>query len=68
MSPEKLKVLCDYSLELVRIRQSEVAHLCTENMGAEALSNVIAAYKDRYCPSREVEYHLNPLELQKGEG
>lgn len=42
---EILRVLCDYSLELVRLRHSECKHLATENAGAETLRNVIASYR-----------------------
>ncbi len=41
---ETLKILCDFSLELVRIRQSNVPHLCTENCGPETLQKAIRAY------------------------
>ena len=41
---ETLKILCDFSLSLVRIKQSNVQHLCTENNGPETLQKVIRAY------------------------
>ncbi len=44
---EVLKILTEYALELVRIRQSNVPHLCTENIGPEVLRGVIEAYENR---------------------
>jgi len=45
MDIEVLKVLCDYSLGLVKIRQEGCSHLCTENNGPETLHKVIGAYE-----------------------
>ena len=47
MKPENLRILCQYSLQLVKIRQSNCKHLCTENNGAETLANVLEAYMGR---------------------
>ena len=56
MSPEILKILCDYSLALVTLRQNEVKHLAVENIGPEILAKVLAAFDGKPCPNelREV--------------
>jgi len=56
MSPEILKILCDYSLALVTLRQNEVKHLAVENIGPEMLAKVLAAFDGKPCPNelREV--------------
>jgi len=50
LPPEILKILSDYAVEMVRIRQTACPHLSTENIGPEMLEKVIRAYGDGLCP------------------
>ncbi len=54
LPPEILKILADYAADMVRIRQSEVPHLCMENVAPEMLERVVKAYCEGLNPTRYV--------------
>lgn len=60
---EILKILCDYAVEMVRIRQNACPHLATENIGPDMLERVIRAYCEGLNPIQIVsETDRFPLE------
>lgn len=51
LPPEILKILCDYALEGLKIRQRDVPHLVIENVAGEMLERVIRAYCEGLNPA-----------------
>ena len=51
---EILKILCEYAVEMVTIRQHACPHLATENIGPEMLERVIRAYVEGLSPPQIV--------------
>lgn len=54
LPPEILKILCDYALESLKIRQSNVPHLVMENVAPEMLERIVKAYVEGLNPTRYV--------------
>lgn len=50
LPPEILKILSDYAVEMVQIRQKACPHLATENIGPDMLERVIRAYAEGLNP------------------
>lgn len=50
LPPEILKILCDYAMDGLRIRQEQVPHLVMENVSPEMLERVIRAYREGLNP------------------
>lgn len=58
---ETLRILCQYSLSLVKLRQSDCKHLATENHGPETLRNVLQAYYGDQIVNVGVELDMPPM-------
>lgn len=68
LSPEILKILCDYALDGLKIRQSNVPHLVMENIAPEMIERVIRAYRDGCNPagiSRSLTEDLTRLPVEE---
>ncbi len=51
LPPEILKILCDYAMDGLRIRQRDVPHLVMENIAPEMLCKVIQSYQAGLVPA-----------------
>ena len=47
---QELQILCNMVVELTRIKQKEVPHLCIENFASECLEKIIISYSNACCP------------------
>ena len=55
METEKLKLLCDMTVQLTKLRQNECKHLSIENTAPEIFSNLLSSYASFMI----FEYHAN---------
>lgn len=44
ISPEQLKEICTLTVELIRLRQKECAHLCIENVAPQLFGGLIREF------------------------
>lgn len=65
LPPEILKILCDYAMESLRIRQDNVPHLVMENIAPEMLQRVLQAYCEGLNPVRIVTDDLTRLPVEE---